>query len=324
MDSRTKRRLSPDDLAALTRRALGAGLASAEELTDGYANAVWALRLDDGREVVLKLSPAPDLEQLRYERELLRTEADACRLAGRAGVPVPVVLRACHGDPVLGGDYLVMAALDGTPWNQVELDEAAQRSVRRELGRHLATLNTVTGRVYGYPHAGITGSTWREAFLAMSGAILDDVARYPTPLPRPVPELRAVFEGASGVLDEVRVPHLVHFDAWTGNVFLDLGGPPRIQAIIDYERAFWGDPLAELVAPTLFGEVEESDPLLAGYREVRPLELTAEARTRIDLYRAYVYLIMLVENGPRQYPEADYAPLRDLTWSCLVKILERL
>jgi len=322
VDSRTKRQLSPAQLDALARRALGAGVAGHTELTDGYANAVWRLRLDDGREVVCKLSPPPELDQLSYERNLLRMEASAYELAAAAGVPVAVLLRAGFDDPVLGGDYLMLGALDGVSWNDVRPD--GENELRRELGRLMARLNSVTGEVFGYPHAQITGSTWREAFLAMMDALLGDVGRYPTPLPAPVDRIRALVRGASAALAEVRVPRLVHFDIWPGNVFLDLTGPPRIQAIIDHERSFWGDPLAEFVTPTIFGELREDDPLLAGYREVTPLELTPAARTRLDLYRAYLYLILLVENGPRQYPEAEYARIRDGAFASLGDVLDRL
>ncbi|MCO6010995.1 phosphotransferase [Actinoallomurus purpureus] len=322
MESRTKRRLSGAELDALTRRVLGAGVIASTELTDGFANAVWRLALDDGREVVLKISPPPDLEQLSYERHLLRTEAEAYGLAAAAGVPVPPLLAAVFDEPVLGGDCLLLGALDGVSWNTVKPD--GEDSLRRELGRHLARLHTVTGEVFGYPHAGITGGTWREAYLAMVGALLADVERYPTPLPLPVEKLRAVLTAASPVLDEVVTPHLVHFDVWPGNVFLDLTTTPRIQAIIDHERAFWGDPLAEFVTPTIFGELHEDDPLVAGYREVTPLPLTPPARVRLDLYRAYLYLILLVENGPRQYPEEEYAPLRDLATNALTQVLDRI
>ncbi|WP_336205134.1 phosphotransferase family protein [Nonomuraea sp. LPB2021202275-12-8] len=322
MDSRTKRRLSPAELDALARRALGAGVAGHTELTDGYANAVWRLRLDDGREVVCKLSPPPELEQLSYERNLLRMEASAYELAAGAGVPVARLLRAGFDDPVLGGDYLMLGALDGVSWNDVK--PTGEDELRRELGRLLARFNAVTGEVFGYPHAGITGSTWREAFLAMVGALLGDTERYPTPLPEPPARIRAVLEAASPALDEVTTPHLVHFDIWPGNVFLDLTGVPRIQAIIDHERAFWGDPLAEFVTPTIFGELREDDPLLTGYREVTPLELTPAARVRLDLYRAYLYLILLVENGPRQYPESEYARVRDQAFTSLGDVLDRL
>jgi aminoglycoside phosphotransferase (APT) family kinase protein len=326
LDSRTKRRLSAAELDALARRALGAGVADHTELTDGFANAVWRLRLDDGRAVVCKLGPPPDLDQLSYERNLLRTEADACALAASAGVPVAALLRAGFDDPVLGGDYLMLDALDGVSWNHVraELTPESEAGLRRELGRHLARLHEVTGPVFGYPHAGITGPTWREAYLAMVWAVLGDTERWPTPLPAPVPWIKAVLESASPALDEVTTPRLVHFDIWPGNVFLDLSGEPRIQAIIDHERAFWGDPLAEFITPTIFGELREDDPLVVGYREETPFELTPAARVRLDLYRAYLYLILLVENGPRQYPEAEYARIRDKSIASLGEVLDRL
>ncbi|MCG5217441.1 aminoglycoside phosphotransferase family protein [Streptosporangium sp. KLBMP 9127] len=326
MDSRTKRVLSPGALDALARRAVGAGVTRSRELADGYANAVWHLTLDDGRELVLKLSPPPELEQLTYERDLLRTEALVYRLCGPAGVPVPALIHAGFDDPVLGGDYLVFAALDGVPWNQAasSLKEADSRALRRELGRHLARFNAVTGETYGYPHGGLTGATWREAFLTMIDAVLRDAARYAMPLPLPASEIAAVVRAASGVLDEVRTPSLVHFDIWPGNVFLTVGdGPPRIEAIIDHERAFWGDPLADFVTPTIFGELDESDELVTGYREAGgQLDLTPSAMARLALYRVYLYLILLVENGPRQYPEEDYAPIRERASTTLLRALD--
>ncbi|MEV0406169.1 hypothetical protein [Actinoallomurus sp. NPDC050550] len=85
-----------------------------------------------------------------------------------------------------------------------------------------------------------------------------------------------------------------------------------------------GDPLAEFVTPTVFGDLREDDSLLVGYREVTPLELTPAAIVRFDLYRAYLYLILLIENGPRQYPEEEYARVRDLATVWLTRVLDRL
>ncbi|MFF5112118.1 phosphotransferase family protein [Streptosporangium sp. NPDC000509] len=326
MDSRTKRPLTLAQLDALARRALGVGLSSGTEsvteLTGGFANAVWRLTLLDGREVVMKLAPPPELEQLRYERNLLRTEATVYGLAAQAGIPVPELLRAGFDDPVLGGDYLVLSVLDGVPWSRAKPAEADRRALRRELGGHLARLHAITGDVYGYPYAGLTGSTWREAFLVMTDAILADAGRYATPLPRPVSEIAAAIEAGASALEEVVTPCLVHFDLGSGNVFLTRDETPRIQAIIDHERAFWGDPLADFVVPTIFGELEESDPIVAGYRDAGGVvEFTGPARTRMVLYRLYLALMILIENGPRRYPEKEYAPLRD---RCAADVLEAL
>ncbi|WP_182886088.1 phosphotransferase family protein [Microbispora sp. H10885] len=324
MDSRTKRRLSPAQLGEIARDALGCGLTSSEELTDGFANAVWRLGLDDGRQVVLKVGPPPDLRMLTYERHLLRTEAMVYHLAKPAGLPMPDLLRASFDDPALGGDYLVLSALDGTSWSDTPLGPAEENAVRFELGRHLARLHAIPGTgVFGYPYAGLTGRTWRDAFLVMMGAVLDDAVHYNTRLPATIVEIAGLVHKNTHVLDEVVAPALVHFDVWPGNVFLD--GDRRIQAVIDFERAFWGDPLADFVTPTLFGELREDDPLLVGYRaEGGEADLGDGARIRLALYRVYLYLIMLVEDGPRQYPEESYGRIRDLSTRSLASCLDTL
>ncbi|GAB3142418.1 phosphotransferase family protein [Microbispora hainanensis] len=324
MDSRTKRRLSPAQLEEVTRDALGCGVTSSEELTDGFANAVWRLGLDDGRQVVLKLGPPPDLRLLAYERHLLRTEAMVYHLAQPTGLPMPALLKASFDDPLLGGDYLILSALDGVPWNRTTLSPAEEGALRFELGRHLARLHSIPGTgVFGYPYAGLTGRTWREAFLVMVGALLDDAVYYNTPLPATIVEIVGLVHMNAHVLDQVTTPSLVHFDMWPGNVFLD--GDNRVQALIDHERAFWGDPLADFVTPTIFDELREDDPMLMGYRqEAGPVRLDQAARVRMALYRAYLYLIMLVEDGPRQYPEESYARIRDITTRSLVACLDLL
>ncbi|MFC4585905.1 phosphotransferase family protein [Sphaerisporangium corydalis] len=326
MESRTKRKLSAAELDALIVGALGTGVAAAEEMTDGFANAVWRLDLADGRQVVLKVAPPPDLEQLSYERDLLRTEALVYHLATPMGIPLPRLLHSAFDDPGLGGDYLIMSALQGVPWNQAtSLAEADQRSLRHELGRLLARLHTIPGQgVYGYPYAGLTGATWRDAFVVMTGALMDDAVRYATPLPCSLLDIAAAIHANAHALEEVTTPVLVHFDVWPGNVFLTLppGGPPGIEALIDHERAFWGDPLAEFVTPTIFEELRDDDPILAGYREAGgKIDLTPRARTRDALYRLYLNLILLVENGPRQYPEEAYARLRGLATTGLTNCL---
>jgi fructosamine-3-kinase len=48
------------------------------------------------------------------------------------------------------------------------------------------------------------------------------------------------------VLDEITTPRLLHGDLWTVNILVkrcDEG--PRIVAILDSDRTFWGDPMAD-------------------------------------------------------------------------------
>jgi aminoglycoside phosphotransferase (APT) family kinase protein len=191
-----------------------------------------------------------------------------------------------------------MTECPGTPWN--EAPPADPAPLRRELGRLTARLNAVTGPHFGYPAAPPDpGLGWRGAFTAMLEAVLADAARYGATLPVPLDRVRSLAEAAAPALDEVTMPALVHFDLWEGNILL---GDGAITAIIDGERMFWGDPLAEFASLNLFGGPEDDPDLLAGYAAAGGLTAFDDAaHLRLALYRAYLYLIMLTEIHPRAY-----------------------
>jgi hypothetical protein len=60
-----------------------------------------------------------------------------------------------------------------------------------------------------------------------------------------------------------------------------------VGALIDAERAFWGDPLAEFVSLALFGDIEQDAAFLRGYRAAGgTVTFDFAARQRLSLYRA--------------------------------------
>ncbi|MET9244885.1 phosphotransferase [Nonomuraea sp. NPDC003709] len=307
MDAHTKRRLPEAEVRGLVQRALGRRAVAARELGAGTFAALWRVRLDDGSEVVLKLSPPGDAGLLAYERDIIRTEALFYPLSEGAGVPQPRLLHACLDGPV---PHLIMTAVEGVPWWDAaeRLAEEESRQLRSTLGQYVAALHRIKGTEFGYPHLpGMRAATWREAFLAMVDGLLADAVRFDADLPWPADEIARAVRADAGALDEVTEPALVHFDLWPGNILLDLDRrPPRIAALIDHERAFWGDPLADFVSLDVYGRAEHDPDLLRGYRQAGGhLELTGSAPTRLALYRTYLYLIMIIEEKPRGFDDAD-------------------
>ncbi|MCP2163169.1 phosphotransferase family protein [Goodfellowiella coeruleoviolacea] len=307
MPSRTARRVSAEELAGAVAEAFGPAtrITAAEELTDGTYNAVWRLDLDPVGPVVLKVAPRAEAPRLTYERRILRTEAAFLRLASGVA-PLPVPHHLGRDSAALGGDFLVTSMLPGQPWHRLRgrLDRSRRQVLRRELGRIVARLHGIRGSRFGYPEpgTGLSGDTWGQACTAMLAAVLADAERFGVALPAPAADITALVRAQRPVLDEVTEPVLVHFDLWEGNVMLDTGAPagPRIAGLIDAERAFWGDPLADFVSLALFGDIEDDPALLAGYREAGGRAVfTPAARRRLLLYQAYLYLIMTVEGVPR-------------------------
>jgi aminoglycoside phosphotransferase (APT) family kinase protein len=296
-------------------------------LAGGTFNAVHLVGLADGTKLVVKIPPDPAVPVLRYERGILTTEALYYQLAGRCrGVRVPVVVAVdAIGE---AGGYLVMTQCPGSPWPELTpLPSGGERDeLRAELGRQVACLHTITGTGFGYPSRvlGPLRDSWQAAFLGMVDAVLADAGRFAVTLPRTAAEIRELFAAQAAVLDEVTTPVLVHFDLWDGNILVEPGSAGRrIGALIDAERAFWGDPLAEFVSLALFADIERDTAFLRGYRAAGGMvTFDFAARRRLSLYRAYLYLIMWVEAVPRQSSKKRRDWLLDVVFQPMAAIFD--
>ncbi|MEU8001332.1 aminoglycoside phosphotransferase family protein [Catellatospora sp. NPDC049111] len=323
MRSITKPVLSEADIARLIRRALGehALVEQHEEFTDGFFNAAHAVRLADGREVVLKVAPDRGITMLTYEVDLMFTEIEFFERAAAAGVPLP---RMWHADAESG--VMVMERLRGVSFEQAKQTMSAEHvlAVRHELGRIAAAGTAVTGERFGYPRRdGRTRSaSWRESFLHFVDDILADATATERPLPRPAAEIRELVARHAPLLDAVTVPALVHFDLWDGNVFVQADGDGwRVEAVIDGERAFYGDPIAELVSLATWIPEDQAAAAIDGFLG---RALTADEQTRLTLYRIYLWLILVAETAVRGYPEKENAELLATAGGQLAADLDRL
>ncbi|WP_327273865.1 aminoglycoside phosphotransferase family protein [Streptomyces sp. NBC_01224] len=311
--------MQSEDTTSAVLRSVGVTkdrIASVAPLAGGTFNTVTRVSLTDGSDWVVKIPPpTTDGTLMSYERDLLVNEVEFYSRAGDSAA-VPRVLHSELDPDAPTGPYVIMSACPGRPWYDISgaggdrvLSDAEERRLRNELGRIVARLHSVTGTGgFGYP-AGALGPpapTWRQAFTAMTDAVLADADTYRARLPRPAADIRALIAAASPVLGDVTRPALVHFDLWQGNLLVDgEPGARTIGGIIDGERMFWGDPVADFVSLALFANVEEDEDFLAGYGSGsgQPLVFDASVRLRLALYRCYLYLIMLVETVPRRVPQ---------------------
>ena len=316
-DSLTKRRVDEATLAVLVREAFGAGatIAQCTELNDGFFNAAYRIVLEDGHDVVLKISPGPGASLLNYERDIMRGEDVFFRAAASSGVPLPEVLYSGFERSTIDGDFLVLSALEGVTWHSVEgtLSEEQKAALRGELGEAIARLHTVMNpeKVFGYPAVEeLSASSWPEAYAAMLGAILRDAERYGVTLPLPAEQLQQLAVDNAACLAEITEPALVHFDLWPGNIFVSApaeGAPYRISGLIDGERMIWGDPVMEFVGIDVFGRADLDPDIAAGYLRAGGTIAAGEAaERRLDLYHLYMQLLLLIEMTPRGYTDPGY------------------
>lgn len=303
MESYTKNHQSDEVLRALIESAFGPDQVPdedgfAEELTEGWFNVAYRIRLRDGQQVVLKIAPPADVPVLTREQGMMRSELEAMRLISeRTTVPIPKVLHADLNHQIVDADLFFMEYVDadnfGVGAEDGQFDAETVAAANRSLGELNRQINAVTGDHFG-PLLGEGSATWREAFLAIVHDTLADGRRAGVDLGWTEQEILDVVNSHAHTLDEVTVPRLVEVDMWEKNSMIRAG---EIVSILDHERAVWGDPLMEAGFTGLdLPEFTDPTDFIEGYGAG---PFTEEERTRRRLYSLQLGLIMLVETKYR-------------------------
>lgn len=303
MESRTKNRKSREVIESMVKRSFnGKGLAAGEdaltELKEGWFNVAYNVTLEDGREVILKIAPPQDADILTYEKNIMRTEVNMMRLVlKQTDVKVPEVYYYDDRKDICDSDYFFMEKLQGCNYDNVRKDFNPEMiaGINNKIGQCLKKMNGIERKEYfGYEGSPeLRGSTWREAFLKIISAVLEDGRRKQADLGYSYEEVYGLIEKHAHYLDAVTEPHFVHWDCWDSNVFVEDG---KVTGILDFERVLWGDILMESIFRMCNPEQ------LAGYGKA---EFTHEETVRCKLYDAYLNLVMRIECEYRHY-DTDY------------------
>jgi aminoglycoside phosphotransferase (APT) family kinase protein len=152
-----------------------------------------------------------------------------------------MVLAECEDVDVIGAPFFVMSFVDGTPLNDgipADLDapDAAERIVEA-LVTALVALHAADLDETGLGALG-KRTGYAERQLRRFGALLDANAT------RPLPDLESVADWLARNQPRTEDVTFVHGDYRLGNLMF--GAPLHLAAVLDWEMATVGDPLADL------------------------------------------------------------------------------
>ncbi|MCA1710338.1 MAG: phosphotransferase family protein [Actinobacteria bacterium] len=220
----------------------GDGPVEVERLQAGHSNLTFVVR-QGGREHVLRRPPQGPLLPTAHDVVREYRVMDLLRKAG-TGVRVPEVVAVCEDSTVIGVPFYLMAKVDGDVVRDAMpawLTEDRRREVGLDLVAALAEIHRAPyepfvasgiGRPSGYLERQVR--RWRgqrEGMLAGGGG-------------RELPDYDAVSAWLGDHLPAEQHPAVVHGDYKLDNVIL--GSDGRVAAVVDWEMATVGDPLADL------------------------------------------------------------------------------
>ncbi|MFA9463934.1 MAG: phosphotransferase family protein [Velocimicrobium sp.] len=330
MKSITKNQVSEDDIKKLVNVNFGDSceIVSIEELKGGCFNSAYLIeRLNEKDKIVLKVSVAQGTRLLSYETTTMITEVEVYKLlAEQTTIPTPKLLAYDFSKKYIESNYFFMTALEGEAMSNVKLEKENKESIQKELANYFAQMHQIKGNYFGYftKNDKCQFSTWKQAFLHMMEMILSDGKEHKIKLPYKRYE-KQIKEKAN-YLEEIQEPILVNYDLHPGNIFLKKRGDNySIEGIVDFERAFWGDPYADFPAAFLrIDDIRKKPVFWEMYKKEAKVchDITKEEEIRLCLYRLYIFTIMSVEIYRYNflYAKIQYLISKKVAMSCLKKL----
>jgi aminoglycoside phosphotransferase (APT) family kinase protein len=301
------------DLAdLLLANGIDLGAFTTEPVGEGHSNLTYLLRGERGS-AVLRRPPAPPLPP--GANDVLREAGIIAALRGSA-VPVPAVLATAAAGAALDVPCFVMSFVPGVVIGERTPDAIATPADRRRIGEGLVDALVA-----------LHGLDWRAAGLRgrPEGANLRQHERLGRLVAdRPPAALVELDAWLVAHAPEESGAALLHNDLRLGNVLVADRSPARITAVLDWELAAVGDPLADLgylvaswpsagATPTpvqAFGLAAlepgwpTADELAAGYADRSGRDLDA---LRWHVVNAHRKLAVLYEYSRRRGGDPYYA-----------------
>ena len=223
----------------LDGKGIGKGPIAWTRIGDGQSNVTYLIERA-GQRFVLRRGPRPPLPKSTHD---MVREASVQRLLGSQGVAVPRIIAVCDNANVLGVPFYIMEYLDGVVVTDAlpeALDSIDQRRATSQAAvdtlADLHRIDVSEGELanLGRPDGYLTRQVSRFTSLWNHNPVRD------------LPNVQHLSDWLSKNQPATQRASVVHGDYRLGNLMLHPNGPARVLAVLDWEMATIGDPLADL------------------------------------------------------------------------------
>lgn len=230
---------------ALAEHLTGETILAVKELHAGLFNNTYHVQTERNQ-YVLKIAPSKQQLIFYNELNLMGRERTLVNTLESASPLIPHYIAFFRVDE---RDAFIQTYVHGRTWqDEIEsLSETENNQLWSQLGYFASTIHSVEGERFGFPTPGKRFTSWYEFFLdTVEGNVKDCQA-----LTIDMRQINVFLERLphfQQTLNNIERPRLLHGDIWPRNVIIDgTGERIKINAVIDAERAFWGDPICDWV-----------------------------------------------------------------------------
>lgn len=225
------------------------------EAVGGRFNSTYVVSIPNKGKVILRVAPSDECSTYLHEKLLLRREATTMSHLGALRDMVPGLLKVDFGRKLVSRDYILTSYIKGQIWNA--LDQCMSLPESQELWNCLRsvsnTLSPIEGRFFGFPEPLTQFANWSKAVESFVEMMTTDLAFFKLEV-NGLSEFTCLVKKYRSILDEITSAKLVHGDLWPKNILVEKERSITITGVLDFERAFWGDPASEWIIANSLAE----------------------------------------------------------------------
>lgn len=262
----------------------------------GKFNSSYILNLpeDSGyphNKVILRIAPADTIGYIFYEENMMAREADIHKkVKEHTSIPVPEIYHFDNSRSIINRNFILMELIPGKPLSNTPLSGEKNASIMRKTGEYLKELHDkCQSTTYGYPGLMENISSWPEAFTNQWENLIDDISFCNVYSFAEAQQVKKALQSQIKHFDHLKKGSLLHMDIWSQNIMIDYQG--NLAAIIDWDRALWGDPEIEFAVLDYCGF--NNAAFWQGYGGEPPNDEAARIRrTFYHFYEVQKYLVI--------------------------------
>lgn len=291
MESHTEentKSLGTDLILNLCQRAFGSKIRieSTAELGGGTFNTAYLITLADQMKVILRIAPPPTEETYWDEAFLMRREHAMQPYFAPVATLMPKTLLIDFTHQLIDRDYMFQTYIDGRRWDDVmsEMTSEENNHLWEQFGEIMKQIHAVHGESFGIARPGFEFPLWSQPILNRLDRTLQAANVHQLDIPH-LASIRDMIRDNPGQLDEIQTPCLLHGDLWSFNILVTRENGPSIVGILDADRSWWGDPMADWTM-FILAHADEEEGHSHFWKTYGKLEATQSAKFRVNVYDA--------------------------------------
>jgi aminoglycoside phosphotransferase (APT) family kinase protein len=284
----------------LERELSGEQISEVTELDAGLFNNTYQIK-SSGGDRILKIAPTSEADVFFNERNLMKREQSISKALQSSSPLIPEYLAFFEID---GRDASLQPLIPGRLWHDVmdALTEKENQTLWKQLGAFAKQLHQIHGERFGYPEPAQGFENWSGFIETNVKGMTEDIRRLGL-FCEEIETYNRLLPEFYQVLDQVTEPCLLHGDLWPRNVIIEgQGSDIHLKAVIDGERAYWGDPISDWVL--ILYDIH--DAFWEGYGENL---FQASDPTRVTIYKGMYFILNILETARFNESPEEYKAL---------------